>query len=268
MRIPIRRGRFFTTGDTATGPEVAVINERAAQRFFAGVDPIGQRIRVSAELARHARNGPKTIVGVVGNVKYGGLDEETPAEIYLPYQQQPVDAFTVAVRSRGDAVTLIRGLRREVAAVDPALPLADISSLEDLVDASIAGRRFTLLVFLVFGAIAVALWPLVSMECSRIWSAREHGKSVSGWRSGPRAPMSWGCSFAKRRPDPGWHERGTSRRARRRAMDRDAALRRHAGRPGDVRCRGVHARRDRCVCNVPAPRRAASVDPAEALRAD
>ena len=157
MRIPIRRGRFFTTGDTATGPEVAVINERAAQRFFAGVNPIGQRIRVSAELARHARNGPKTIVGVVGNVKYGGLDEETPAEIYLPYQQQPVDAFTVAVRSRGDAVTLIRGLRREVAALDPALPLANISSLEDLVDASIAGRRFTLLVFLVFGAIAVAL---------------------------------------------------------------------------------------------------------------
>ena len=63
----------------------------------------------------------------------------------------------MAVRSRGDAVTLIRGLRRDVAALDPALPLANISSLEDLVDASIAGRRFTLLVFLVFGAIAVAL---------------------------------------------------------------------------------------------------------------
>ena len=154
MRIPIRRGRFLTTGDTATGPEVALINERAAQRFFAGVNPIGQRIRVSAELAG---SGPKTIVGVVGNVKYGGLDEETPAEIYLPYHQHPVDAFTVAVRSRGDAVTLVRGLRKEVAALDPALPLANISSLEDLVDASIAGRRFTLLVFLVFGAIAVAL---------------------------------------------------------------------------------------------------------------
>ena len=157
MRIPLRSGRFFTPHDTATGPEVVVINERAAQRFFAGLNPIGQQIRVSAELARHARNGPKTIVGVVGNVKYGGLDEETPAELYLPYDQQPVDAVTVAVRSRGDADTLVRTLRREVAALDPLLPLANISALGDLVDASIAGRRFTLLVFLVFGAIAVAM---------------------------------------------------------------------------------------------------------------
>jgi putative ABC transport system permease protein len=157
MRIPIRRGRFFTTGDTATGPEVAVINERTAQRFFSGANPIGQQIRVSAELARHAANGPKTIVGVVGNVKYGGLDEETPAEIYLPYDQQPVDAFTVAVRGRGDAPTLVPTLRREVEALDPLLPLANIHSLGDLVDASIAGRQFTLIVFLVFGAIAVAL---------------------------------------------------------------------------------------------------------------
>jgi putative ABC transport system permease protein len=157
MRIPIRRGRFLTTGDTATGPEVAVINERAAQRFFAGVNPIGQQIRVSAELARHARRGPKTIVGVVGNVKYGGLDEETPAEIYLAYDQHPVDAFTVAVRSRGDAATPVPTLRREVAALDPLLPLANIHLLGDLVDASVAGRRFTLLVFLIFGAIAVAM---------------------------------------------------------------------------------------------------------------
>ncbi|HEX3702195.1 MAG TPA: ABC transporter permease [Vicinamibacterales bacterium] len=157
MRIPLRGGRFFADGDTATGPEVALINERTAQRFFAGLNPIGQQIRVTAELARHARNGPKTIVGIVGNVKYGGLDEQTPAEIYLPYAQQPVDAFTVAVRTKGDVATLPAALRREVAALDPFLPLANIKSLEDLVDASIAGRRFTLLVFLVFGAIAVAL---------------------------------------------------------------------------------------------------------------
>jgi putative ABC transport system permease protein len=157
MRIPIRRGRQFTTGDTAASPEVAIINEQAAQRFFAGVNPIGEQIRVSAELARQARNGPKTIVGVVGNVKYHGLDAETPAEIYLPYDQQPVEAFTVAVRSSGDVMTLVPTLRREVASLDPLLPLANINALGDLVDASIAGRRLTLLVFLFFGAIAVVM---------------------------------------------------------------------------------------------------------------
>jgi hypothetical protein len=120
MRIPLRSGRAFTTADTTSSAEVAVINERTAQRFFAGVNPLGRQIRVTAELSRHGRNGPKTIVGVVGNVKYDGLDEETPAEIYVPYAQQPVDAFTVAVRARGDAATLVPALRREVAALFPS----------------------------------------------------------------------------------------------------------------------------------------------------
>ena len=157
MKIPLRSGRFLTDRDTIAGPEVVVINERAAQRFFAGEDPIGQQIRVSAELSRHARNGPTTIVGVVGNVKYGGLDEDTPAEIYLSFAQHPVDAFTVAVRSSGNAAAVVPMLRREVAALDPLLPLAHLNSLGDLMDASSAGRRFTLAVFLLFGAIAIVM---------------------------------------------------------------------------------------------------------------
>ena len=157
MRIPLRGGRFFTAGDTKVSPDVAIINEQTAQRFFPGVSPIGEQIRVSATLAGQARNGPKTIVGVVGNVKYSGLDEETPAEIYLPYDQEPVDAFTVTVRSTGQAMMLVPELRREVAALDPLLPLAHVNALRDLVDASIAGRRLTLMVFLAFAAIAVAM---------------------------------------------------------------------------------------------------------------
>jgi hypothetical protein len=94
-------GGPFDRRDAATTPEVVLINERAAKRFFPGQDPVGQQIRVSAALARDGRSGPKTIVGVAGDVKYAGLDEDTPAEIYLPYEQQPVDAFTVAVRAAG-----------------------------------------------------------------------------------------------------------------------------------------------------------------------
>jgi putative ABC transport system permease protein len=157
MRIPIRSGRFFDRRDTATAPEVVLINERTAQRFFAGVNPIGQQIRVSAEIARDARNGPKTVVGIVGNVKYGGLDEETPAEIYLPYDQHHVDAFTVAVRTTADPLDIIPSLRRDVAGLDPLLPLANIKSLASLVDASIVERRFTMVVFLSFAVIAAML---------------------------------------------------------------------------------------------------------------
>jgi predicted permease len=157
MKIPIRAGRPFDKRDTATSPEVVLINERAAQRFFSGQNPVGQQIRVSAELAREARSGPKTIVGVVGNIKYRGLDEDTPAEIYLPYEQHPVDAFTVAVRTSGDRIASIPTLRRDLAELDPLLPLANIKSLAALVDASLAERRFTMLVLLTFAAVAVAL---------------------------------------------------------------------------------------------------------------
>ena len=157
MKIPIRAGRPFDKRDTATSPEVALINERAAQRYFSGQNPVGQQIRVSAELARDARNGPKTIVGVVGDIKYRGLDEDTPAEIYLPYEQHPVDAFTVAVRTSADRIASIPTLRHDVAGLDPLLPLANIKRLAALVDASLAERRFTMLVLLSFAAIAVAL---------------------------------------------------------------------------------------------------------------
>jgi predicted permease len=157
MKIPIRVGRPFDRRETATSPEVVVINERAAQRFFSGQNPVGQQIRVSAELARSARNGPKTIVGVVANVKYGSLDEDTPPEIYLPYEQHPVDAFTVALRTSQDRIASIPALRHDVAALDPLLPLANIQGLTTLVDASLAGRRFTMVVLLTFAAIAVAL---------------------------------------------------------------------------------------------------------------
>ena len=157
MRMPIRSGRLFDSHDTATAPQVALINERAAQRYFAGLNPIGEQIRVSAQLARDARNGTKTIVGIVGNVKYDGLDEETPAEIYLPFDQHQVDAFTVAVRTAADPLVIVPSLRRDVAGLDPSLPLANITSLASLVDASIVGRRFIMVVLLAFALVAAAL---------------------------------------------------------------------------------------------------------------
>jgi putative ABC transport system permease protein len=157
MKIPIRSGRPFDKRDTATSPEVVLINERATRRFFSGQNPVGQQIRVGAELARDARSGPKTIVGVVGDIKYGGLDEDTPAEIYLPYEQHPVDAFTVAVRTSEGRIASFPTLWHDVAGLDPLLPLANLKGLAALVDASLAERRFTMLVLLTFAAIAVAL---------------------------------------------------------------------------------------------------------------
>lgn len=157
MRIPLVGGRLFDARERSTSPPVALINEHAAQRYFRGQNPVGRQIRVSAELAQDARTGPKTIVGVVGNIKHRGLDEDTPAEIYIPYEQHPVTAFTVAVRTSGDGMASIPALRHDVATLDPLLPLANIKTLDVLVDASLAGRRLTMFVLLAFAGVALAL---------------------------------------------------------------------------------------------------------------
>jgi predicted permease len=157
MKIPLVAGRLFDAHDSETSPEVVLINQRTARRFFPDEDPIGQQIRVGVRLARDARGDNKTIVGVVGDVKYGSLDAETPPEIYLPYAQQVLDEYTVAVRTSGDPLAFAPALRRTVAAIDRELPVAAIAPMTAVVGASVAERRFTMLLLTAFAVVAVAL---------------------------------------------------------------------------------------------------------------
>jgi putative ABC transport system permease protein len=157
MKIPLAAGRLFDGRDDGRAPEVVLINQQTARRFFAGVNPIGQQIRVGVNLARDARSNNKTIVGIVGDVKYGRLDSDTPPEIYLPYAQHAVDEFTIAVRVAGHPMAFAPTLRREVAAIDRDLPIAKIEPMTAVIGASIAERRFTMLLLTAFAAVAAAL---------------------------------------------------------------------------------------------------------------
>jgi putative ABC transport system permease protein len=157
MKIPLVAGRLFDRHDDESAPEVVLINQQTARRFFAGEDPIGQQIRVGVRLARDARSNSKTIVGIVGDVKYGRLDADTPPELYLPFAQHAVDEFTIAVRTAGNPMAFAPTLRREVAAIDRELPMAKIEPMTAVIGASIAERRFIMFLLTAFAAVAVLL---------------------------------------------------------------------------------------------------------------
>jgi putative ABC transport system permease protein len=157
MSIPLRAGRVFSARDDGTGPEVVIVNQEAANRFWPSQDPVGQQIHVSVDMTSGERSGQKTIIGIVGNVKYGGLDADVSPEIYLPYAQHRVDGYTVALRTSGDPLALAPALRREVAALDRELPVADVKPLTALIGSSIAERRFTMLLLAAFAAVALVL---------------------------------------------------------------------------------------------------------------
>jgi len=152
MGIPLLRGRVFTEQDQGNTTRVAVINETMAKRFFPGEDPIGKRI--------HVTNGPTTfreIVGIVGDVKLYGLDQETTLQTYEPYTQQPFTFMSLVVRTAGDPTGLNAAIRNEVLQLDKEQPVSSITTLDRLVATSVAQRKFSMLLLGVFAAVAMAL---------------------------------------------------------------------------------------------------------------
>ena len=154
LGAPIRRGRQFEAGDTAAGLPVAVINETLANRLFAGEDPIGRRIRlVNPEYANEWR----TIVGVVGDVKYRGLEGDAQPTLYTPFAQTPFLWLYVMVRTTGQQAALTSSIRSVVSSVHPALSAANVRPMTDVVSGTVAEPRFNMLLVAAFAALAVVL---------------------------------------------------------------------------------------------------------------
>lgn len=138
MEIPLRQGRVFTPADREDAPLVVVINEAMARRYWPGESPIGKRVRLGA-----FQRVPREIVGVVGDVRQTTLEEEAPPAVYLPLEQAPYPFLSIVVRTVGPPASLAGALRRELRAVDPALALADIRSLPEVLASALAQRRFS-----------------------------------------------------------------------------------------------------------------------------
>jgi putative ABC transport system permease protein len=156
LGIPLRRGRLFDESDVPDGPQVAVINETAAQRFWPGEDPIGKRVAWYG--MDHYGNAPMTVVGVVGDALDESLRNEPHPAIYMDFYQRPDRArdADLIVKARTDVARLPGLLRQELKASDASLPVR-IHTLGSTVDNSLAQPRFQMLLFLFFAACAVLL---------------------------------------------------------------------------------------------------------------
>jgi putative ABC transport system permease protein len=146
----LRAGRFFTDRDVKGAPLVAIIDETLQRRHFPNENPIGKHLRWM--------NASREIVGVVGAAKTYSLSEEIYPHIYLPYQQDNWWSMTLVVRAQaGDPANLIPGLRRELAAINPDLPIHSFKLLEDSVTEWSASERFSTYLLAIFAMLAVLL---------------------------------------------------------------------------------------------------------------
>jgi predicted permease len=153
MGIPIRRGRDFNANDGPTAPPVAVINDTMARRLFPNQDPVGQRVRTGPNAT-----GPwTTIIGVIGDIRHGGLEEEPQPELYITALQGPPVSPFIVVRATGDPAALTETIRAEARRIDKNLPLYDMRTMNALRSEAVATRRFILLIVAAFGALALGL---------------------------------------------------------------------------------------------------------------
>ncbi|MGH9350453.1 MAG: ABC transporter permease [Vicinamibacterales bacterium] len=157
LGIPLKKGRLFADSDTAQTPNVALLSEAAARRFFSTEDPIGKRVELGWGRGPGTPRAGGEIVGIVGDVREHGLDEDYPPEIYLPMRQWPVVRMTMVARTTVPPLGLAAELTQAVHDVDANLPVSNIRTVQDVVSESIAQPRFYMLLLATFAAVALVL---------------------------------------------------------------------------------------------------------------
>jgi putative ABC transport system permease protein len=154
METPLKRGRFFTDADDRKAPQVVLIDEALAERYFGSRDPVGLRIK---------RGGPTseapwmTIVGLVGNIKSDGYDKPDQPHLYYPIFQNPAYAMAIYLKSDVAPLTLTQSVREQVRALDRDLPVFGERTMGQVAAESVSRRRFAMQLVGMFGILALLL---------------------------------------------------------------------------------------------------------------
>ncbi|HKS42483.1 MAG TPA: ADOP family duplicated permease, partial [Blastocatellia bacterium] len=151
MGIPLIKGRDFDERDIKGAPEVIIVNEELARRFWPDEDPIGKRIQ------RGGKGPWRKVVGVVRDDKEFSLENEPPITLFHPVEQFTIGSRYFVARTTSDSAPMIAAVTEEIRALDPELPAYDVSTMEQRVHDALARRRFSMFLLGVFAAFAVVL---------------------------------------------------------------------------------------------------------------
>ncbi|HEU4408903.1 MAG TPA: ABC transporter permease [Polyangiaceae bacterium] len=169
LRLPLRSGRLFTEADRTDSAPVVIVNETFARRYFPGENPVGKRIRWTL-----FEQEWREIVGVVADLRDSAAEPGTKLSSFVPFAQagRPNAHVSFALRTAGDPRAVANAVRDEVGRVDADMPLIDVRTFEELATASLADRRFTLVLVAAFALsalllTALGLFGLVSYQTRR-----------------------------------------------------------------------------------------------------
>ncbi len=154
MHIAIRKGREFDERDTLDAPVVAIVSESLVRQTFGADDPLGKHIHVSIGLPN---DGEAEVVGVADDIAFSGLADTAGPVVYVPHTQLAIGLMTLVVRTPGDPLLLAPAVRAVVRGLDPEVPVADVRTMRDVVDGTLAQSRAMTVLLEAFALAALAL---------------------------------------------------------------------------------------------------------------
>jgi putative ABC transport system permease protein len=155
MGIPVVSGRAFTDQDRVGSPEVAIINETMARRFWPGEEAVGKRFKFGDD---PDNNNPWfTIVGVVGDMRRTGFDRPVRYETFLPHAAFTARTMTLIVRTAGNPAAMAGPVRQAVRGIDPEQPVYAVATMDEMLAGMMAQRRFSMTLIATFAALALVL---------------------------------------------------------------------------------------------------------------